>query len=74
MINLLADSTDPTATGIAGIGALFLMGLWGLCFIYGVMCFLVPIFIYRIMRRGTELTELVKQLETVLRKQLPPAQ
>jgi hypothetical protein len=66
---LLADY-DGAANGFTGIiGVLWIL----LCFIYGVICFLVPIFIYRIMRRGTESYDALCRIEQLLQAQTPAA-
>ena len=51
MLTLLAISEDTVNNAIVGIGGFSIL-LW---IIYGVFCFLIPIFIYRIMRGQTEI-------------------
>jgi uncharacterized oligopeptide transporter (OPT) family protein len=71
-IDYSTSSTTPVinsdysgaASGIAGIMGLITI----LIIIYGIICFLVPIFIYRIMRRGTEMANTMSRIEFLLRK------
>ncbi len=37
--------------------------------VYSVLCFLVPVFIYRIMRRETEASNTLRRIETLLHLQ-----
>ena len=62
MLTLLADSSSGAADVVAGFT--LLSGL--LTFIYGIICLLVPVFIYRIMRRGTESYHSLLRIETLL--------
>jgi hypothetical protein len=68
-MNLLAYSGGETAAGSAIAGLIVLVPF--LLFIYGVVCFLVPIFIYRIMRRGTESHQTLRRIEQLLSTQKP---
>jgi|ERR1700730_753575 len=61
MPTLLADYSSA-ADAVAGFT--LLSGL--LTFIYGIICLLVPVFIYRIMRRGTERYHALLRIETLL--------
>jgi hypothetical protein len=62
MFNLIADYKGA-ASGIAGIIGVF----WVLAFIYGIICFFVSVFVYRIMRRGTERLNALLRIESLLR-------
>jgi hypothetical protein len=62
-MNTLAD-VPATGAGEAIAGLIVLIPV--LIFIYSVVCFLVPIFIYRIMRRGTDSYETLKRIERLL--------
>ena len=70
-MNTLAEYNGGSeATGGAIAGLIVLVPL--LLFIYGVVCFFVPIFIYRIMRRGTQSFETLRRIEQLLTTQQPP--
>jgi hypothetical protein len=60
-MNILADGA---VAGGAVAGLIVLIPV--LLFIYSVVCFLVPIFIYRIMRRGTDSYETLRRIEQLL--------
>jgi hypothetical protein len=67
-MNLFADY-NPVET-VAGGGIARLMVLVPLLlFIYGLVAFFVPIFVYRIMRRGTQTHETLKRIEKLLIRQ-----
>lgn len=66
MFNPIADY-EGVAGGIAGIIGI----MWLLAIIYGIICFFVPVFIYRIMRRGTESLNALLRIESLLRVQHP---
>jgi uncharacterized membrane protein len=55
MLTLLAISEDTVNNAIVGIGGFSILVWILLWIIYGVFCFLIPIFIYRIMRGQTEI-------------------
>ena len=63
---LLADAdsaaTSGLITGLAGI-----MGLVWLAFaVYAIMAFFVPIYIYKTMRRSTQILEVLQQIRACL--------
>jgi hypothetical protein len=67
---ILADTADYTAAN-AGQGLILLVMLGGflVAAIYTVICVLVPVFIYRLMRRQTENFHILRQILIELRKQ-----
>jgi hypothetical protein len=67
-MNTLADASSGAGAAIAGL--IVLMPV--LLFIYSVVCLLVPIFIYRIMRRGTDSYETLMRIERLLATQQQP--
>jgi hypothetical protein len=64
-MNILADGGSAAGEAIAGLIVLIPV----LLFIYSIVCCLVPIFIYRIMRRGTDSCETLKRIEQLLGSQ-----
>jgi hypothetical protein len=68
VMNILAEySPAETAAGGAIAGLMALVPL--LLFIYGVISLLVPIFVYRIMRRSTQNYLTLKRIEKLLSTQ-----
>jgi hypothetical protein len=63
---ILADYSGAAG----GISAMVLFFAF-LMLIYSVLCFLVPVFIYRIMRRGTEAADTLRRIEAHLFNQTP---
>lgn len=62
----LADATDTAAFGIGGLIVFVpILLIW-----YSIMCLLVPIFIYRIMRNTTESYDRLCKIESLLKQQL----
>jgi hypothetical protein len=53
------------ASGVAGFIGIVMI----LLFVYSVIAFLLPIFVYRIMRRGTESYQRLEEIRDLLRKQ-----
>ena len=66
------QASAPDYSGAAaGIGSLISVGMI-LIFLYSVLCFLVPIFIYRIMRRGTQVHDTLLRIEQLQRGNISP--
>jgi hypothetical protein len=65
-MNILILAEYSGAAGGISSGIL-LLGV--LILVYSVLCFLVPVFIYRIMRRGTETSDTLRRIEALLRYQ-----
>jgi hypothetical protein len=64
-----SDYTDAAAvSGVAGAAGFFVL-ITILLFIYSIISFLLPVFIYRIMRRNTASYERLGEIRDLLRKQ-----
>jgi hypothetical protein len=61
---ILADYSGGAGGMSSGV---LLLGV--LMLVYSVLCFLVPVFVYRIMRRGTETSDTLGRIEALLRYQ-----
>ena len=67
---LIASDYSTTSSAAAASGILGFTGiLLILLVIYGIIFFLLPIFVYRIMRRGTESCQRLGEIRDLLRKQ-----
>lgn len=64
-MNLFLAQTDGVGA-VAGLASLVSL-LMFLSFFYSILCILVPIFIYRIMRNGTRAEEALLRIEQLLR-------
>jgi hypothetical protein len=56
MYHLLADSDSTVVTGLGGLMTL----VWLACVVYAIMAFFVPIYIYKTMRRSTQILEEIR--------------
>jgi hypothetical protein len=56
MYYLLADADSASISGLAGLMVL----AWIAFFVYAVMAFFVPIYIYKTMRRSTQILEEIR--------------
>jgi hypothetical protein len=61
---ILADSSSEAA---GGMGVLVLIAMWLAILVYGVICLLVPFWIYRIMENSTQSYETLRRIEQLLK-------
>jgi hypothetical protein len=69
---MLADYDGVTAVGGVIVG-LFIILFYGFLFVYGIVAFFMPFFIYRIMRRQTENNATLRSILNEIRTSRPPA-
>jgi uncharacterized membrane protein YedE/YeeE len=64
-MNFLAYSSDTGAGLAGGLGAVSIL-IFLVAVVYGIMCLLVPIFIYQILRRATDIRDTLRELNRKL--------
>jgi hypothetical protein len=62
MLPLLADYNDAAGAAGLGIFGLFAIAFYIFLFVYAIIAFFVPFYIYRIMRRQTENNEVLRSI------------